>query len=701
MRIYKMTATFGKLENATLTLEPGLNIIHAPNEWGKSTWCAFLVNMLYGIDTRARTTAAAIADKERYAPWSGAPMAGRIDLNWNGRDITIERSTRGRVVFGNFRAYETHTGLDVPELNGTNCGQLLLGVERSVFVRAGFLRQNDLPVTQDDALRRRLNNLVTTGDDSDDGDRLSDTLKALKNKCRHNRTGLLPQAESDRTQLQKQLSDLHDLQNRAEELQAAKNRLEQQMAALRNHEAALRYQASLDQQAKLAQAEEDLRQAEARFQALENNCKNRIPRAEAQSCLDRAQALQEELLQNQDHPLPQLPDPPAPPRTAGDPEKARADAAQYAALEGQKKKNGLLIGIYAALAVATLAFGIWQSQWLLWCGLSVAVTGVAVMVACILRTNRIHQEVQTLFDRYPGLPAREWEHSARRIADEWAQYDRIFSDAQAQRADQDRRQQDLQERIRALTGNASLTECLTRWNEATDTWDALDRARMDVERCRQLHQMLQGMVHPVPAPEAPDHLHYTAEETARLLEEGQSQQRQLHKQLGQNQGQSETLGSETQMRARLDTLNRRIQRLEDTYYALEMAQDALRSATQQLQRRFAPRISQRAQELFSRMTGGRYQRITLGEDFLLSTSADGEINLLPAQWRSDGTVDQLYFALRLAVAEELTPDAPLVLDDAFVRFDDARLAVAMDILRDSAEGKQVILFTCQTRETEL
>ena len=44
MKIYSMTATFGKLENQTLTLQPGLNVISAPNEWGKSTWCAFLVS---------------------------------------------------------------------------------------------------------------------------------------------------------------------------------------------------------------------------------------------------------------------------------------------------------------------------------------------------------------------------------------------------------------------------------------------------------------------------------------------------------------------------------------------------------------------------------------------------------------------------------------------------------------------------------
>jgi hypothetical protein len=166
MKIYSMTATFGKLEHETLTLQPGLNIIEAPNEWGKSTWCAFLVTMLYGLDTRAKTTKAALADKERYAPWSGTPMSGRIDLNWNGRDITIERASKGRTPMGIFRAYETATGLDIPELTAANCGQTLLGVERSVFTRSGFLRFSDLPVTQDDALRHRLNALVTTGDES-------------------------------------------------------------------------------------------------------------------------------------------------------------------------------------------------------------------------------------------------------------------------------------------------------------------------------------------------------------------------------------------------------------------------------------------------------------------------------------------------------------------------------------------------------
>ena len=50
-----MTATFGKLEGETLDLNQSLNVLCAPNEWGKSTWCAFLTAMLYGIDTRERS----------------------------------------------------------------------------------------------------------------------------------------------------------------------------------------------------------------------------------------------------------------------------------------------------------------------------------------------------------------------------------------------------------------------------------------------------------------------------------------------------------------------------------------------------------------------------------------------------------------------------------------------------------------------
>ena len=282
MRIYKMTATFGKLEHETLTLEPGLNIITAPNEWGKSTWCAFLLAMLYGLDTRVKSTKTALADKERYQPWSGSPMSGRIDLNWNGRDITIERSTKRRVPLGEFRAYETLSGLPVEELNAANCGAMLLGVEQTVYRRAGFIRFSDLPVTQDEALRRRLNALVTTGDESGAADRLAAQLKDLRNKCRYNKSGLLPQAEAQLEQLEQKLTELESLDIQSKKLRERIEDVKTWLKQLYNHQQALAYEKQASDAVQVAQARDAMTRAEETLNQMEALCASLPPRMETE-----------------------------------------------------------------------------------------------------------------------------------------------------------------------------------------------------------------------------------------------------------------------------------------------------------------------------------------------------------------------------------------------------------------------------------
>ena len=64
-------------------------------------------------------------------------------------------------------------------------------------------------------------------------------------------------------------------------------------------------------------------------------------------------------------------------------------------------------------------------------------------------------------------------------------------------------------------------------------------------------------------------------------------------------------------------------------------------------------------------------------------------------------MEQIYFALRMAAGELFSKGepVPVVLDEAFVMYDDERLE---EILRWLAQGKnQVILFTCQKRETRI
>ena len=715
MKIYKMTATFGKLEHATLELKEGLNIINAPNEWGKSTWCAFLVNMLYGIDTRARAKANELPDKERYAPWSGAPMSGRMELNWNGRDITIERRSKGRIPFGEFQAYETATGIEVAELTASNCGEMLLGVERNVFTRAGFLRLSDLPVTQDDALRRRLNNLVSTGDESGAGDQLGKTLKDLKNKCRHNQTGLLPQAERERDQLLNQQDSLYELQQRSQEIHRRQDRLSQLIGDLENHVLALQYEASLADAQQVKQAEAAQQQAEQTLAKQQAVC-DTLPSKEAiqekqrqaQTLLDEQMELQAQI--SQLPPIPQAPDIPKHYQGIADiVAAARQDLDLHKKLENRRsyQNRGVLIAMLVATlifiisAVAAYLIPFYASLYLTWGGIALLVTGIVCLVFMLLRTKKFRANMNEIYDRHPGIGVDKWISDAETFAQQAEAYQQQLSAFQAASQALDGKKKALEEKINALTRGATLLQSREQWEQALSQWVALLSAQRDVQQAADHAQALQRMAKVVPPAPRPDQLTLTESETQAQLEAARFEQRQLQLELGQCQGKADSLGKESTIRARLDTLNRRIARLEDTYYALEMAQEALREATTTLQRRFAPRISKRAQELFGKLTDGRYQQITLGEDLSMKACAQGEDNLLPVQWRSDGTIDQLYLALRLAVAEELTPDAPLVLDDALVRFDDKRLSTALSILKDAAKEKQVIVFTCQGREASL
>ena len=714
MKIYSMTATFGSLEHKTLTLQPGLNIIEAPNEWGKSTWCAFLVNMLYGLDTRAKSTKTALADKDRYAPWSGAPMAGRIDLNWNGRDITIERNTRGRLIFGEFSAYETATGLDVPELNGSNCGTVLLGVERSVFTRSGFLKLTDLPVTQDDALRRRLNNLVTTGDESGAGDKLQQSLKDLKNKCRYNRSGLLPQAEAQRDQLEGQLGELEHLSQQCQSLRNRQTELEERITQLENHKVHLRYASSLAGAQKLEQAMQAEQEALTVYTSLSQNCEGLPSREEAEEAIHTGQQLQQrwESLQMEGNMLPPAPQTPEIPTHYRqlDADKAvdtaKEDLEDLARLEAaHKRRNRILTGalitcgaILAALAV--LYFGLSLGSDLIYiCAAGALLLGILVYAGLNMAAAKgLRAQIQALHDRHPGLTPSLWVKDAQNFAAQRQAYAQALAEHTALRGDYDQRLESLNREVSEFTGGESLTQSLDHWRQIREAWNALGDAARDWKQAQTLLDSLRSTVKTVEKPATADTLTDPESETDAYLNSARFELRQLQQKLGQAQGRSEALGQEAVLRTQLKAVNHRIHKLEDTYAALELAQKALSAASAELQRRFAPRISKRAQALFSKLTGQRYDRLTLSEDLSLNICTAEEDTLRPAQWRSDGTVDQLYLALRLAVAEELTPEAPFILDDALVRFDDKRLETALDILKETAQNKQVILFTCQGRE---
>ena len=196
MMIHKLTASFGKLENETLSFHDGLNVIHAPNESGKSTWCAFIRAMLYGVDSGERVKGTYLPDKQRYAPWSGAPMEGQMELTADHCDITLTRTTRAKnAPMREFSATYTGSNVKVEGMTGANAGEQLTGVSRDVFRRSAFIEQGSVAVSGSPDLEKRINAIVSTGEEETSFTEADARLRAWQRKRRFNRRGLLPDLE--------------------------------------------------------------------------------------------------------------------------------------------------------------------------------------------------------------------------------------------------------------------------------------------------------------------------------------------------------------------------------------------------------------------------------------------------------------------------------------------------------------------------
>lgn len=211
MMIKKLTASFGKLNGEELRLHEGLNVICAPNESGKSTWCAFIRAMLYGIDSSERAKGEHLPDKLRYAPWSGSPMQGMMELECDGRDITLARTTRLKSApMREFAAVYSGTNIPVEGMDGNNAGEKLTGVSKDVFRRSAFVEQGLIAVSGSPELERRIAAIVSTGDEDCSFTEADEQLRAWQRKRRYNKRGMLPELENQMSETRTRLEHLGD-----------------------------------------------------------------------------------------------------------------------------------------------------------------------------------------------------------------------------------------------------------------------------------------------------------------------------------------------------------------------------------------------------------------------------------------------------------------------------------------------------------
>ncbi len=732
MLIQRMSAAFGRLRNETLQFQDGLNIIEAPNETGKSTWCAFLTAMLYGINSRERDKAGFIADKNRYAPWDGGSMSGRLECHADGADITLTRTTRRQTApMADFQAVYTGTASSVEGLTGANCGETLLGVSREVFERSAFIRQSGLAITQDAGLERRVASLISSGEEDTSYTEAYDALKKQLNRRRFNKSGQLPALESELAEVQQQLAAAVQLQQqltnareRAQALESDVHALSDELTQHDQWEAAQKHRqlAALTADADTAaqrvhsltqQLEADripdmetigrLRGAIVNLETVRKNVeKARTDRDEAMKALLRAEKA--------------VSDSPFAGQTA---EEARQEAAAppKASVNAAPSLAVFFLMLVVAAGIAMFAFSRygahltgWQ-QALPWAIFAV----IAAAGGFISRQMQKHAvktaQTAVLMKRFGTTDTNEIAAFADTYATAVEVRDAARADLSAKSATADAYYNTLTTNEQAIllevrrfapaafdipTADQVLRQAAQRRKALSEAQNAARETQVRLDLLIQQGIPDSGDMELSPPLRS-------RETVSDLLAQAQVQLATARSATDRLAGQLHAMGDPDELRASAESLQTQISQLQEEYDALRLAMDTLTGVNSILQNRFSPQLSRRTAEIFHELTEGRYTAAALDRSFHLTARPAGDPIDRDIQLLSAGAADQLYLSARLAICELVLPpekSIPIILDDALTDFDNERCAAALRWLKQAAAHRQILLFTCHSREAD-
>lgn len=191
--------------------------------------------------------------------------------------------------------------------------------------------------------------------------------------------------------------------------------------------------------------------------------------------------------------------------------------------------------------------------------------------------------------------------------------------------------------------------------------------------------------------------------TQRLLDEKKELEQAfqaMQREAGELKGRIESLEDEYENFEALKSDLARTE-LEIEYYERELdciddTKKYLREAATVVSSRATPMVAATAGKFFSMITNGENRKILIspGLDIYLH---DG-VHRIPLRQLSEGTKEQVYLSIRMALTEILAPGKPLFFDESFVHFDNQRLIHTFALLESFSKTRQVITFTSDPEE---
>ena len=713
MWIKKLYATFGKLDGKTLELSPGLNIVYGKNEAGKSTWSAFIKAMFYGISTRERSSSGFIPDKEKYLPWNGSPMYGKMELSTDEGDMTIERTSAKSGVFTKTTATYDENGREAP------LGDMLVGVSANVYERTSFIRQSGIEVTGDKETERRILSIASSGDETISAGEVIDRLKKKQRALRSTtKNGELQKLEREIGELSGKISEARESEQEASRLFESVSAFKEEQARLKRSLAIALAEEEKNKLSYIEGARKSLSAALLKAQELETAPARReldlfIQKKGELASLSLSDEQSEKLLNLAKEELSAC---------RREIEQSvfcgmSADVAKETAKqdckvleEGKKSSRSfyILAAGFFALAAASVAGGILFSVLIFIATAFLA--GVAVAMLILAGKNKEKASAARAIKEKYGA-----EDSAKILSDAEKYTELIGREGElaARESEAARAKADTDEKIRMRRADIKVQLSAFSIDDediflAEEKLRALveerEKAQRDVLAARARVEALDAAVEVTSGAIEYDESEIPENSPAyfeKEISEVSEKIRTFELALAAERTKLSGFSREDEEK-KLSELRSREAEASFEYDALSVAIDTMDEAETELKNRFSPEVEKRTSEIFAYLTGGNFEIVRIkNSDFEVSVAKGEASTPHDGLMLSRGTLDELYFALRIALFETIIPEEnapPMILDDALVNFDDMRCERALSLLLEIAKERQIILFSCHSRE---
>ncbi|WP_032121341.1 ATP-binding protein [Clostridium amazonitimonense] len=160
----------------------------------------------------------------------------------------------------------------------------------------------------------------------------------------------------------------------------------------------------------------------------------------------------------------------------------------------------------------------------------------------------------------------------------------------------------------------------------------------------------------------------------------------------------------TDIEENMESVKNEISELEYRLQCINIAYETLIECFKELQRDFGPLLNNKVSKILCSITMNNYNEVKVSEEYSIKLRDNNENTIVDAEYLSNGTLDQIYFALRMAFVDLIfnqNESVPIFLDEAFMQYDDDRLMKVLDYIQSIESNRQIIIFTCQRREIDI